>query len=137
MNRRIVKFFCALVGGFICLYATPAHAQDQSSAQAVVTSFKSSVDQGNTEGMLSIYGEIDESVPLKPENFEKMRPSMEHFVESWQNSIFVVDSIQVHGEDSQVVFVTSTSTSELLKFYTRLYSDKWFISDLEIYSLYQ
>jgi hypothetical protein len=135
MNSHVVRILALSLVAVVWFGAGAVLAQDQSSPQAVVASFKGYLDEGNTQGMLTIYGEIDEQIPLKVENYEKMRPSMEHFVESWQYRTFQTDSVEVNGEGAEVIHLSCAETNELIKFYTRLYEDKWFIADIEVYSL--
>ena len=101
---------------------------------AVVETFKEYIDEGDLDGMLSLYGEKNERQPLKRQNYAEMRPVMERYVRAWKGAPFIRGQVEVNDAE-QVVYVRCKETSDLLKFYTRPYLGKWYISDLEVHSL--
>ena len=128
--KRFVILMCLLVAALVCL--TPIAARAQAD---VVETFKVYLDAGNTDGMLSLYGEKNQKEPLKLKHYEKMRPVMYRYIDAWQGVSFVREAIAEILDGAEVVYVKSSSTDDLLKFYLRNYMGSWFVSDIEVYAL--
>ena len=128
-------FFATLIAG-ICLTmlftAMVAPLAGDTTAIQTVRDFKKAVDKKDLDGMALFMAEEDESGPLKSENVEKAKASLEGLQNMWEGVTFEYGAVtEVSGKTR--VDVTIAELSQHNGFFLKEFDKKWYIVDFEIF----
>jgi len=131
-----MKHFFATLIAAICMTmlftAMAAPLGSDTSANQTVRDFKKAVDDKDLQSMALLLAEQDETGPLKSENVEKAKASLEGLQNMWEGVTFKYGAVsEVSGKTR--VDVTITELSQHNGFFLKQFDKKWYIVDFEIF----
>lgn len=128
---RFAVFFSALIlfVGFNPLLKA------QSAPKETIQSFKSFLDKGAVESLCKLMAESDGSGPLRAENFDAMRASIENLIPLWRGQTFYYYAVmneETKNPPRAVVTIELPQLKHYAKFTLLRFNTLWYIADIEI-----